>query len=156
MTLAVAFSVETGFEQIRQPDAARPCAPGASPKSGGTMKNSCLVVALAIGLVASATCVAEEYKDGCAVEPKNCKILKQEGKVRVIDYTAKAGDKVGMHSHPAHVIYVLKGGKSKFTSPDGTVKELDAKTGDVFINGPTVHSSEHITDIHVIIVETGQ
>jgi len=121
------------------------------------MKRFASMLTLVIGgLAAFGTCAAEEYKDGCSVEPKNCKILKEQGKVRVIDYTAKAGDKVGMHSHPAHVVYVLKGGKTKFTSADGKVTELDAKAGDVFINPPTVHASEHITDVHVIIVENGE
>lgn len=119
------------------------------------MKRSLVLLTLAIGALAVfRTAAAEDYQDGCSLEPKNCKILKQEGKVRVIDYTAKAGDKVGMHSHPAHVVYVLKGGKTKFTSADGQVKELDAKAGDVFINPPTVHAAEHVTDVHVIIVET--
>jgi quercetin dioxygenase-like cupin family protein len=121
------------------------------------MKRFASMLTLAIvGFAVLGTATAEEYKDGCSVEPKNCKILKEQGKVRVIDYTAKAGDKVGMHSHPAHVVYVLKGGKTKFTSVDGKVTELDAKAGDVFINPPTVHASEHITDVHVIIVENGE
>ena len=121
------------------------------------MKRFASMLALVIGgLAAFGTSAAEEYKDGCLIEPNNCRILKQEGKVRVIDYTAKAGDKVGMHTHPAHVVYVLKGGKTKFTSEDGKVTELDAKAGDVFINKPTVHESEHVTDVHVIIVETGE
>ena len=120
------------------------------------MKLIVSALSFAVGLATASSAFAAEYPDGCTAAPKNCKVLKEDDTFRVVDYTAKKGDKVGMHSHPAHVIYVLKGGKSKFTSPDGTVKELDAKTGDVFINGPTVHSSEHITDIHVIIVETGQ
>jgi quercetin dioxygenase-like cupin family protein len=121
------------------------------------MKRFASMLTLAfVGFAVLGACAAEEYKDGCSVEPKNCRILKEQGKVRVIDYTAKAGDKIGMHSHPAHVVYVLKGGKTKFTSVDGKVTELDAKAGDVFINPPTVHASEHITDVHVIIVENGE
>jgi len=121
------------------------------------MKRFASMLTLVIGgFAAFGTCAAEQYKDGCTIEPKNCKILKEQGKVRVIDYTAKGGDKVGMHSHPAHVVYVLQGGKTKFTSADGKVTELDAKAGDVFINPPTVHASDHITDVHVIIVETGE
>ena len=45
------------------------------------------------------------------------------------DYTAKAGDKIAMHSHPAHVVYVLQGGKTKFTMEDGSVREVDLKAG---------------------------
>jgi quercetin dioxygenase-like cupin family protein len=116
------------------------------------MKLIVVAVALAVG-TASSSAFADEYPDGCKVEPKNCKLLKEDDTFRVIDYTAHAGDKVGMHSHPAHVVYVLEGGKAKFTMPDGTTKEIDAKPGEVIINPPTVHASVHESDIHVIIVE---
>ena len=116
------------------------------------MKLIVCVLSLAVGLTASSA-FAAEYPDGCTAAPKNCKILKEDDTFRVVDYTAKKGDKVGMHSHPAHVIYVLQGGKTKFTMPDGTSKEIDSKAGDVLINPATVHASEHESDLHVIIVE---
>jgi quercetin dioxygenase-like cupin family protein len=117
------------------------------------MKLIVSVLSLAVGMAAVSSAFAAEYPDGCTAAPKNCKILKEDDTFRVIDYTAKTGDKVGMHSHPAHVIYVLQGGKTKFTMPDGTTKEIDSKPGDVMVNPPTVHASEHESDIHVIIVE---
>lgn len=108
-------------------------------------------------VIASATAfsanAATNYPDGCAAGPTHCKVLKEDGKFRVIDYTAKAGDKVPMHSHPAHVIYVLEGGKTKFAMPDGSSKEVDTKAGEVLINPKTTHASDHLTDVHVIIVE---
>ena len=117
------------------------------------MKAIICALALAGGLTAAAPAFADEYKDTCSVAPKNCRILKEDDTFRVIDYTAKKGDKVAMHSHPAHVIYVVQGGKTKFTMPDGTTKELETKAGDALINPPTVHASEHESDLHVIIVE---
>ena len=117
------------------------------------MKSIVSALCLAVGMTAAAPTFAADYKDTCAVAPKNCKILKEDDNFRVIDYTAKKGDKVGMHSHPAHVIYVIQGGKTKFTMPDGTSKELDTKAGEAIINPPTVHASDHESDIHVIIVE---
>jgi quercetin dioxygenase-like cupin family protein len=117
------------------------------------MKLIVSALSFAVGLATASSAFAAEYPDGCAAAPKNCKILKEDDTFRVVDYTAKKGDKVGMHSHPAHVIYVLQGGKTKFTMPDGTSKEIDSKAGDVLINPPTVHASEHESDIHVIIVE---
>jgi quercetin dioxygenase-like cupin family protein len=114
---------------------------------------------IALALVMSAFVITSAYAadapavDGCAVAPQHCKILKEDAKVRVVDYTAKKGDKVPMHSHPAHVVYVLEGGKTKFTMPDGTTKEIDAKPGEAIINPATTHSADHLTDIHVIIVE---
>ena len=123
------------------------------------MKRSALCSMLVI-VSATAFCtsvVAADYPDGCtAAGPTHCKILKEEGKVRVIDYTAKAGDKIAMHSHPAHVVYVLQGGKTKFTMADNSVKEVDTKPGDVMINPATVHAADHLTDVHVIIMEMKQ
>jgi quercetin dioxygenase-like cupin family protein len=117
------------------------------------MKAVICTLSLAVGLAAASSAFAEEYKDTCAVAPKNCKILKEDDNFRVIDYTAKKGDKVAMHAHPAHVIYVIEGGKTKFTMPDGSSKVLETKAGDALINLPTVHASEHESDLHVIIVE---
>jgi quercetin dioxygenase-like cupin family protein len=117
------------------------------------MKLIICALIVAVGMTAASSAFADEYKDTCSVAPKNCKILKEDDNFRVIDYTAKKGDKVGMHSHPAHVIYVIQGGKTKFTLPDGSTKELDTKTGDAIINPPTVHASDHLSGIHVIIVE---
>lgn len=112
-------------------------------------------LSLAVALVMGALIIPNAYAadDGCTVAPEHCRILKEDAKVRVVDYTAKKGDKVPMHSHPAHVIYVIQGGKTKFTMPDGTTKEIDAKAGEAIINPPTTHSADHLADIHVIIVE---
>ena len=115
------------------------------------MKKSSLALALAMGALSIPSAYAVD--DVCAAAPAHCKILKEDAKVRVIDYTAKKGDKVGMHSHPAHVIYILKGGKTKFTMADGSTKEIDAKPGDAMINPPVTHSTESLTDLHAIIVE---
>ena len=119
------------------------------------MRIICAALCVAVGMTVASWASADtaQYKDTCTVSPHNCKILKEDDTFRVIDYTAKKGDKVGMHSHPSHVIYVLEGGKTKFTMPDGSTKELDTKAGDVLLNPPTVHASEHLSNIHVIIVE---
>ena len=119
------------------------------------MKKLSIAVALVMGVfvIPSAYGADAPAVDGCAVGPQHCKILKEDSKFRVVDYTAKKGDKVAMHSHPAHVIYVIEGGKTKFTMPDGTSKEIDAKAGEAMINPATTHSSDHLTDIHVVIVE---
>lgn len=117
------------------------------------MKHSFLASVFVIASAATFGASAADYKDTCAVAPTNCKVLKEDSKFRVIDYTAKAGDKVGMHSHPAHVVYVLEGGKTKFTMEDNSVREVDLKPGDAVINPKTVHASDHTTDVHVIIVE---
>ena len=118
------------------------------------MKKSSL--ALVLTMVALTMPCAYAADDVCAVGPTHCKILKEDAKVRVIDYTAKAGDKVAMHTHPAHVIYVIKGGTTKFTMPDGSTKEVHMKAGDAVINPAVTHATESVTGLHVIIVEMKQ
>ena len=117
------------------------------------MTHFSLALAFVIAASGSVCASAATYPDSCAVGPTHCKLIKEDANFRVIDYTAKAGDKVPMHSHPAHVIYVLQGGKTKFTMEDGSVKELETKAGDALINPKTVHASEHLSDLHVIIIE---
>ena len=91
--------------------------------------------------------------DLCKVAPKHCKILKEDAKVRVIDFKTKKGDKFPMHSHPAFVVYIVKAGKTRFTSEDGTTKEMASNDGEAQINEPVTHAQEHLEDSHVIIVE---
>jgi quercetin dioxygenase-like cupin family protein len=118
------------------------------------MKKLSLVAAAGGALVAFSAYAAP---DVCSVGPEHCKILKEDAKVRVIDFTAKAGDKLPLHSHPAHVVYIIKAGKTQFTLEDGTKpKPTDSKDGDALINPAVTHSQEHLEDVHVIVVEFKQ
>ncbi len=114
------------------------------------MKKASLLIAF--GLMASSYTFAAD--DICSVSPKNCKVLKETDKIRVIEFTANKGDKIGMHSHPTTVVYVLKAGNVKFTLEDGTSKETGpGKVGDALINPPVTHSQEHLADSSVLLVE---
>lgn len=89
--------------------------------------------------------------------PDHCKLLKENDRVRVYEYTAKKGDTVAMHSHPAHVVYLLKAGKTQFTLLDGsTPKPADLKDGMALINPPVTHSQVHLEDVRALIVELKQ
>lgn len=105
---------------------------------------------IALGFLASTCTFAADL---CSVAPNNCKILKESDKVRVIEFTARKGDKIGTHSHPAHVVYLLKAGKTKFTLEDGTTRMGGGKNGDALINPPVTHSQEHMEAVHAILVE---
>jgi quercetin dioxygenase-like cupin family protein len=112
------------------------------------MKKTSLLIAF--GLMASSYAFAADL---CSVAPKNCKVLKETGKIRVIEFTAKKGDKIGMHSHPTMVVYIQKSGKTRFTLEDGTTRESDAKVGEVLINPPVTHSQEHLANVRALLVE---
>jgi len=86
--------------------------------------------------------------------PEHCKLLKENDRVRVYEYTAKKGDTVAMHSHPAHVVYLLKAGKTQFTLLDGSMpKPADLKDGMALINPAVTHSQVHLEDVRALIVE---
>ena len=94
--------------------------------------------------------------DLCSVAPGNCKVLKEDAKVRVLEFTARKGDRTPMHSHPAYVVYIVKAGVSRFTVPDGTSFVRNPKDGEAFVNPPVTHSEECLEDQVAILVELKQ
>ena len=95
--------------------------------------------------------------DLVSLAPDHCKVLKENDRVRVYEYTARKGDSVAMHSHPAHVVYLIKAGKTQFMLHDGTTpKPGELKDGMALINAPVTHTQVHLEDVHAIIVELKQ
>jgi quercetin dioxygenase-like cupin family protein len=110
-----------------------------------------LVVLAALAVfVAPAPAAAQ---DPLKTSPDQFKVLFENEQVRVLEFTGKAGSKAPMHSHPDHVIYVVAGGKSRFTGADGKVTEVDSKAGDVRWNAAGSHASEALSDSKAILVE---
>jgi len=72
-----------------------------------------------------------------------------------LEYHLKAGEKEPMHSHPTGVVYVLSGGKLKFSYPDGRTEERTAATGETIWREPTTHAVENIGDpeAHAIAID---
>ncbi len=97
--------------------------------------------------------LAARAQDPMKVAPDRFKVLFENDQVRVLDYTAKAGEKLAMHSHPDHVIYNVSGGKTKFTTSDGKSQEMESKSGTATWVPATTHSAEHHTAVHGILVE---
>ena len=52
-----------------------------------------------------------------------------------------------------HIVYILKGGKTKFSFPDGTTKESAVKAGQAVIRPPVTHSQESMSPVHGIVIE---
>ena len=84
---------------------------------------------------------------------KHLKVLAEDERVRVLKYTPEKGDKTPVHSHPATVVYVIKGGKVRFTMPDGSVRDVELKTGDTLLRPPVTHTDEALDDLEVVLVE---
>jgi quercetin dioxygenase-like cupin family protein len=83
-------------------------------------------------------------------------VLAEDQKVRVLRYAPSKGDKTPMHSHPSAVVYVLKGGRVKYTMPDGSTTIAVLKTGEALIRPPVTHSDEALDDVESILVEIKQ
>ena len=100
-------------------------------------------------------CTPAYTKDPVKTSPQYYKVLLENDQVRVLEYRLKAGEKEAMHSHPAGVVYVLSGGKLKFSYPDGRTGERAAATGETIWREPTTHAVENIgdTEAHAIAVD---
>jgi quercetin dioxygenase-like cupin family protein len=81
------------------------------------------------------------------------KVVAEDDKVRVLRYAPGAGEKSATHSHPEAVVVVLKGGRVRYTFPDGTQKVVELKTGDAMIRPPVTHFDEAIDPVESILVE---
>jgi quercetin dioxygenase-like cupin family protein len=80
-------------------------------------------------------------------------VLAEDANTRVLRYAAKAGDRTPMHSHPASVVYVIKGGRVKITAPNGTTTVATLKTGTASLRPPVTHADEALDDVEMILVE---
>ena len=82
-------------------------------------------------------------QDMVKVAPKNCTVLLDNDRVRVIRVVTKPGEKIEMHSHTANIVYALSSGKAKFTLADGRREERELKAGQAVWSDAVTHSSEN-------------
>ena len=102
------------------------------------------------------TCPAVFGQDAMQYGVKHLTVLAEDQKVRVLRYAPHRGDKTPIHSHPSAVVYVLKGGRVKYTMPDGSTKISELKTGEALIRPPVTHSDEALDDVEAILIEIKQ
>src|ERR1700675_4304814 len=84
---------------------------------------------------------------------KHLKVLAEDDKVRVLEYSPNKGDKTPVHSHPYAVVYVLKGGKVKYILPDGSTRISELHAGETLLRPPVTHSDEALDDVDTILIE---
>ena len=103
-------------------------------------------------LIATGTALAQ---DVVKVSPETHKVLLENDQVRVLDARMKPGEKVGMHSHPANVVYFLTDGKIKITYPDGKTEEREVKAGVAGWSEGVTHAAENVgtTEFHELQIE---
>lgn len=110
-----------------------------------------LSVAFTFGLAAALASAQDMVK----VAPKNCTVLLENDRVRVVRVVLKAGEKLAMHSHPAYISYSFAAGKTKFTSADGKTDERETKAGTAIWRDAETHAAENTgtTDGRVLVIE---
>jgi quercetin dioxygenase-like cupin family protein len=96
-----------------------------------------------------------QAQDIVKVAPQNCKVVLENERVRVIEVVAKPGEKIPMHSHPAHLLYALSAGKMATAFTDGKSATAEIKIGDVRWLDPVTHANENTgtTEIRALVVE---
>ena len=110
-----------------------------------------LFVLAALAVVIIPTTAAAQ--DPVKTSPDQFKVLFENEQVRVLEFNGKTGTKSPMHSHPDHVIYIVTGGKSRFTMADGKTQEMESKPGEARFTPAGSHASEALSDSKAILVE---
>lgn len=110
--------------------------------------------AISVAAVAALLCpTLMQAQDPMSFGVRHLTVLSEDAKVRVLRYAPHRGDKTPMHSHPSTVVYVVKGGRVKYTFPDGSTRVAELKTGEAAIRPPVTHADEALDDVESILVE---
>lgn len=120
-----------------------------------TRTKSLLLGAAAVGSLLAGSPDAPA-QDPAVVNAKTIRVKLENSRVRVLEATLQPGEKEEPHSHPAYVIYVIAGGKTRIHAADGKTTEFQLATGDTLYRDPVTHHwAENIgtTTIHLILVE---
>ncbi|MSO23858.1 MAG: hypothetical protein EXQ58_11580 [Acidobacteria bacterium] len=94
-------------------------------------------------------------QDPVRVASKNVKVIFENDRVRVLEVRLKPGEKVPMHSHPAHLTYTVSNFKGKYSVPDGETTLAEGKTSAWSWTEAITHAGENVgtTEIHTFAIE---
>ena len=97
-------------------------------------------------------------QDAAKVAPHLYRVVLENDKVRVLEYTSEPGTGVcgvGKHWHPAHVTVQLTPVKLRLTPDGGNSIEMDVPAGVVFWEPAVMHTTESIGrgSAHAYIIE---
>ncbi len=96
-----------------------------------------------------------ELMDPLKVAADVVELLMENDRVRVIRGYLRPGEKAAIHSHPDHVVYVLKGGRVEMAYPTGKADTMELVQGKAIFMEAQSHEVMNIddTDVELIIVE---
>jgi beta-alanine degradation protein BauB len=92
--------------------------------------------------------------DPAVTNPEHYKVIFENDKVRVLEYTDQPGDKTTPHAHPDSVMYTLSSFRRRLVSGD-MPREVDLESGIVGWLPAQQHHGENIgeTPTRVVFVE---
>ena len=94
--------------------------------------------------------------DALTASPDNFRLVLENDRVRVLEYTLLPGQKDRRHTHPKRVAHVIAGGTLRVHFPDGRHLNFEEKAGDTSWGDPApLHDTENIgtTPIKILLVE---
>ena len=111
-----------------------------------------LISVVCLTVISWVTAVAQ---DGVKVAPKNYKVLLENARVRVVEFTLKAGEKSPMASRPNRVIYAMTPAIGKLTGSDGKITAMNRKAGEAWWRDAESLAVENTgkAEIRTVIVE---
>ena len=94
-------------------------------------------------------------EDAAKVAPHVYKVVFENERARVLEVRMKPGESTSIHSHPDYVVYLLSGGKVRFTSPSGESGEVELPAGASMWRKAEEHATENIgtTEVHALFFE---
>ncbi len=83
------------------------------------------------------------------------KVLLENDRVRVMSVVFAPGDVMPWHSHPAHTVYAITGGKIEITAKDQAPVVMDITPGEVMYLEPVTHMAKNIgkTTMNLVVTE---
>jgi quercetin dioxygenase-like cupin family protein len=104
-------------------------------------------------LMLSSNLVAQDVVKVASNEYK--KVVLNNENVRVIEVQFAPGATAAWHSHPAHVVYVIAGGKLEMTEKGKKPVIRELKTGEASYNLPVTHMVKNVgkTTVKLILTE---
>ena len=93
--------------------------------------------------------------DPTITNPDHYKVVFENDRVRVLEYTDEPGDKTTQHAHPDSVLVTLSTFRRRMYAPDHEPHDVTLTAGKVGWLGAQQHAGHNIgdTDSHVIFVE---
>jgi quercetin dioxygenase-like cupin family protein len=119
------------------------------------MKRRVAVVLVGILVAVGASVGIAAAQDPVTVGPDVYKCPFENEHTRLCEVTFKPGAKIGMHSHPEHLVYVLSPGTLRITRAGGAPQDAEFKAGGTVWLPAETHQAENIgsTEVKALVVE---